>query len=292
MSDKAKKKTKGKFWLILLYILLALVIAAGLFYVYIEYHARHFDTVFYQVGSSQVSENLRIIFITDLHMREYGEGNSELLSKVKILDPDLIVIGGDLVTYPDTNYDSMIEFCRKLMTIAPDYSVTGNHENELMYLAGDSGLIEKFSETGMVFLDNADVTLEIGSNKVQLVGVNGGVDSFDKYGGKEEMDSLEEHFDGLRIVIDHVPYAFEKNLAAYDFDLGLAGHVHGGIIRLPKFGGLYSFDEGLFPTYTKGKYYLENGAELIVSAGLGDSFKYPIRFNNNPELSVIDINWY
>ena len=75
----------------------------------------------------------------------------------------------------------------------------------------------------------------------------------------------------------------------YSFDLGLAGHTHGGIVRLPKLGALYSAEEGLFPEYGGGVYTLDNKATLIVSRGLGDSGKWP-RINNVPELSVIDIN--
>lgn len=71
--------------------------------------------------------------------------------------------------------------------------------------------------------------------------------------------------------------------------LDLQDHTHGGIVRLPKLGALYSAEEGLFPEYGGGVYTLDNKATLIVSRGLGDSDKWP-RINNVPELSVIDIN--
>ena len=71
----------------------------------------------------------------------------------------------------------------------------------------------------------------------------------------------------------------------------LCGHGHGGIVRLPALGGLYSAEEGLLPVYDGGQHALDNGAELIVSRGLGHSGRVP-RIFNLPELVVIDVNRY
>ena len=71
----------------------------------------------------------------------------------------------------------------------------------------------------------------------------------------------------------------------------MAGHTHGGIVRLPALGGLYSAEEGLLPVYDGGQHALDNGAELIVSRGLGHSGRVP-RIFNLPELVVIDVNRY
>ena len=73
----------------------------------------------------------------------------------------------------------------------------------------------------------------------------------------------------------HVPTCFTERLDDYSFDLGLAGHTHGGIINLPKLGPLYSDEEGFFPEYARGEYTLSCGATLIVSGGLGDSSSFP-----------------
>lgn len=123
-----------------------------------------------------------------------------------------------------------------------------------------------------------------------MIGIEGKPEDFASYGAKECMEAqeAEDQYD-LRICIAHVPTYFPEKLGNYSFDLGLAGHTHGGIVRLPKLGALYSAEEGLFPEYGGGVYTLDNKATLIVSRGLGDSDKWP-RINNVPELSVIDIN--
>ena len=104
------------------------------------------------------------------------------------------------------------------------------------------------------------------------------------------MDRTETDPSSFCIVMSHIPILFETQLSGYDFDLGLAGHVHGGIIVLPFFGGLYPNEEGFFPRFSSGKYVLENQQSLIISAGLGDSKLFPPRINNTPELVIIDIS--
>ena len=90
----------------------------------------------------------------------------------------------------------------------------------------------------------------------------------------------------------HIPILFDTQLSAYDFDLGIAGHTHGGIVKLPFIGGLYTNEEGFLPNYVSGKYTLNKKQSLIISAGLGDSSFFPPRINNAPELVVIDISRY
>ena len=90
----------------------------------------------------------------------------------------------------------------------------------------------------------------------------------------------------------HIPILFETQLSGYDFDLGIAGHVHGGIVNLPFLGGLYTQEEGFFPKLYAGQYRLHSQQSLIISAGLGDSGRFPLRINNPPELVVIDVNRY
>ena len=70
-------------------------------------------------------------------------------------------------------------------------------------------------------------------------------------------------------------------------DLAVAGHYHGGIIRIPGLGGLYHPKTGFFPKYDGGKYELAQGT-LIVTRGIGNHGLIP-RINNRPELVIIDV---
>ena len=63
------------------FVLLCGVAAAGL-KLYTDYTNSHFQVTFYRVTSSHVSEKLRVLFLSDLHLREYGEHNEELIQTV------------------------------------------------------------------------------------------------------------------------------------------------------------------------------------------------------------------
>lgn len=258
---------------------------------YIGYYKRNYRTVFYRVTSNLIAENVRLVFLSDIHMREYGENNEKLIKNISQLSPDLIILGGDMITNGCSDYTNMLSLCRSLAGIAPTYGVLGNHEDEQIFYGGDTSLVQKFSDTGVRILRNEKETLEIGKNKIELVGIEGSEKNFDKYGAKTFMDSLDDEYEGYRICIAHVPMLFADCLKDYSFNLGLAGHTHGGLIRIPKIGRLYSAEEGFFPEYAGGEYTLENKAELIVGCGLGDSSLVP-RIYNPPELDVIDLNWY
>ena len=132
--------------------------------------------------------------------------------------------------------------------------------------------------------------IRVGDDKIRLTGVEGTSYGFEKYGGREFMDNAETDPGAYSIVMAHIPILFKEQLSVYDFDLGIAGHVHGGIVRIPFIGGLYSHEEGLFPEFSAGKYVLNGRQTLIVSAGLSDSKVFPPRINNAPELVIIDVN--
>lgn len=272
------------------FVLLCGVAAAGL-KLYTDYTNSHFQVTFYRVTSSHVSEKLRVLFLSDLHLREYGEHNEELIQTVQELDPDLILLGGDLVTFPNPEYENMLSLCCSLADVAPLYGVLGNHESEMIYGGGDDQLAEKFSEAGVQLLRNETRTIQIGENNVELIGLEGALKDFYKYGASDCVESLSRQYDTFRICINHVPMAFVDYMQDAPFDLALAGHTHGGLIRLPVLGRLYTAEEGLFPEYAGGMYQLDSGAPLIVGCGLGDSNQIP-RVYNPPELVLVDVNWY
>lgn len=290
--QKATSK-KHSHWVLQLLaaVLLLAAIAFASLKLYMAYTRTHFEITYYRITSSHVSEKLRIVFLSDLHLREYGDGNSELVDTVKSLSPDLIILGGDLVTFPNPDYDNMLSLCRKLSDIAPLYGVLGNHESEIIYGGVDDQLAEKFKRAGVWLLRNEQQTIRIGTNKVELIGLEGALKDFYKYGASDRVESLSEQYDTFRICIDHVPMAFVDYMEDAPFDLGLAGHTHGGLIRLPILGRLYTAEEGLFPDYAGGIYQLDSGAQLIVGCGLGDSSSIP-RLYNPPELVLVDVNWY
>ena len=142
----------------------------------------------------------------------------------------------------------MLSLCRSLTDVAPLYGVLGNHESEMIYGGVDDQLAEKFSEAGVQLLRNETRTIQIGENNVELIGLEGALKDFYKYGASDCVESLSRQYDTFRICINHV-HGLCGLHAGCAFDLALAGHTHGGLIRLPVLGRLYTAEEGLFPEY-------------------------------------------
>ena len=295
-SQPKQKKKRSRLLKVFLCLFAVLVVGAaavcGAVCLYWQYTKTHYEISFYQVSSKKVSRNIRFIVISDIHNREYGENNETLISDIRALKPDLILIPGDMVIREQDDYRPMLNLVSSLSGIAPCYGVLGNHESERIYYRDDQELPGKFRDAGLKLLRNATEEVRIGNDVIQLIGVEGSAHGFEAYGGREFMDKTVINPSAYSILMTHVPILFEPQLAGYDFDLGIAGHVHGGIVNLPFAGGLYSDEEGFFPHFTAGEYTLQNQQKLIVSAGLGDSKRFPPRINNLPELVVIDIDRY
>ncbi len=291
-TGKKKRGVKRVLLRIFGFLIALAVIAAAVIAYSAAYNKMHYKISFYQETSEKVSGNIRIAVISDIHNREYGENNETLLSDLRSLEPDLILFPGDMVIRDKDDYHAVLDLVSASAQIAPCYGVLGNHESERIYYGNDKGLVSAFENAGLRLLRNAKEDIVIGSDTVQLIGVEGTAYGFEEYGGREFMDKTEIDTDSFSIVMAHIPVLFEPQLSVYDFDLGIAGHAHGGIVVLPFIGGLYTHEEGFFPEFTAGKYTLDNQQSLIISAGLGDSKTFPPRINNTPELVVIDIDRY
>ena len=295
-SAKPKETAKGKsrhkkksFRILSLLFVLILVIGVSVSF-YVSYTKTHYRISFYQETSQKVSDNIRIVVVSDIHNREYGENNETLISDIRGLEPDLILFPGDMVIRDVDDYQPMLDLVSALTGIAPCYGVLGNHESERIYYGDDKELPDKFKNAGLRLLRNAMEKIQIDGDTVQLIGVEGTSYGFEEYGGREFMDKTEIDPSDLCILMNHIPILFDKQLSGYDFDLGIAGHVHGGIVVIPFIGGLYTEEEGFFPEFTAGEYVLDKQQTLIISGGLGDSKSFPPRINNMPELVVVDIN--
>jgi len=286
---KKNRKLKTLLHICLAFVCVLLVCSA-LIFVYDGYTKTHYEITFYQETSKKVSQNIRLVVIADIHNREYGKENETLIADVRALQPDLILFAGDMVIQTRDDYEASLHLVEALSGVAPCYGIMGNHENQRIYHSGDSQLPERFEQAGLKWLRNAGEKISIGMDTLQLIGVEGTSYGFEEYGGRKAMEEMDFDPKAYCIVMAHIPILFDSQLSDYDFDLGVAGHTHGGIVNIPYFGGLISDEEGLFPTYYAGRYTLKRQQTLLISRGLGDSRPIP-RVNNMPELMVIDINW-
>lgn len=245
------------------------------------------ETTFYHLYSSKVkgTQNTRVVVLADLHNREFGSGNKNLVAQIKALSPDLIAIAGDMVNADDDNLDIILSLCENLVEIAPVYYSPGNHESHLLY-EKNIPLEEKLNEKGVHVLVNRAESVEIHKTHFLVGGLTTAPEGYLEYG--EEFIKEYEKSDEFKLLISHYPGLYYEALADTKIDLGICGHYHGGVVRIPGIGGLYHGDTGFLPKYSGGMYDLSSGT-IFVSRGLGGHSGFP-RVNNRPELAVIDIN--
>jgi len=227
-------------------------------------------------------DGFKILLVTDLHGKRFGRGQKRLLNMVAACRPDIVAITGDIVDSRRKKTEGALEFVAQAARIAPVYYVTGNHEWQYgRYHA----LKEQLLASGAAVLDNAFVTLQKGEAQIHLAGVNdpafGSKNAF-----KKSLRRLTE-LPGMKILLTHRPEEIAL-YAAYGFDLVLAGHAHGGQVRLPFIGGLYAPGQGVFPRYTSGIHSMKETA-MVVSRGLGNSL-FPLRVFNRPELVLVTLH--
>ncbi|NCC67422.1 MAG: metallophosphoesterase [Clostridia bacterium] len=233
-------------------------------------------------------DGYRVVQVSDLHMRQYGENNEKLISAIIEQKPDIIVITGDLINRSSEGLENgQAEAVRPLLEafvgIAPCYFVSGNHE----WASGELGELKAaLEQTGVTYLQNDYVMLESGEDTIVLAGVEDPNGPADMISPPELVDSIRaDHPDSFVLLLGHRNYWLEK-YPELDVNLILCGHAHGGIWRLPFTGGIIGTERDLFPDYTSGVYN-EGGYDLVVSRGLGDYVKIPRLFNNPQLVTVI-----
>ncbi len=95
---------------------------------------------------------------------------------------------------------------------------------------------------------------------------------------------------GLKVLLCHHPEYMLGEDPVVDLtgvDIALAGHAHGGQMRLGH-RGLYAPGQGLVPKYTEAVFE-EDGARVVISRGLSNTYRLP-RINNAPEIVVVNVN--
>ena len=246
----------------------------------------------YEIVSDRIPEafsGFRIAQVSDLHNKDFGEGYGQLLTLLSQINPDIIVVTGDLIDSRQTDIEIALDFAGKAVQIAPVYYVTGNHEARIPeYAELKMGL----TEAGVTVLENQKVQITKDGESITLLGIQDPSFRTDYLFGDAEsvsrqaITSLQNEYDGYTVLLSHRPELFELYVDT-GVDLVFSGHAHGGQFRLPFVGGLVAPNQGFFPRYDAGQ-FIEENTTMIVSRGVGNSI-IPFRINNPPEIVVVKL---
>lgn len=250
------------------------------------------QTTHISIGSKGIAkefDGFTLAHVSDLHNAAFGSHQDRLLDAIKNGSPDMIAVTGDLIDSNHTDVARAMDFMNGAVKIAPVYFVTGNHE---AWFDRYEELKKQMLMAGVIILEDESLIIKQAGASIRLLGLNDPAftrtdDPYQERAviGAKLKDILGENNE-YTVLLSHRPELFDVYVA-HNIDLVLSGHAHGGQVRLPFVGGLASPNQGFFPKYSQGVYE-QNGAKMIVSRGLGNSF-IPIRVNNRPELVVVTL---
>ena len=221
----------------------------------------------YELHTGKLEKPMRFLVISDLHSEPF-EDLLPLMDQV-----DAVLVPGDVSNRYKQEYDLGLAFLRESAKRRPTFYSPGNHEikqekyDELIRLAEESGaevLINRYVRFHDLWIG--------GWYAPEAVLVPDMMDAF-------------EALEGCKLLLCHKPEHYMKRLKNRQVDLTIAGHAHGGQIRIGQ-QGIYAPGQSLFPRYTKG---WENGGKLLISAGAGNPCRMP-RWNNPCEVLLLTVD--
>ncbi|GEK92089.1 metallophosphoesterase [Alkalibacterium kapii] len=271
---------------------LIMILLAGLAY-YFYWGNNTIQVSYYNYADPAIPESFneyRIAHVSDLHNKKFG---NELIDEIEKQQPDIILITGDLIDSNRTDLTVAETFLKKVKPLAPVYFVSGNHE---VASGKYKELKEIINETGVINLDDRNQLITKDDQSINLIGLADPLsillEDIEEAGSKENVvfnkidELVKQPSDHFNLLLSHRPELIDIYQKT-GVDLVLAGHAHGGQIRLPFIGGLYAPSQGLLPEYVSGTYMKED-TTLIVSRGLGNSL-FPLRIFNRPELVIVTL---
>jgi predicted MPP superfamily phosphohydrolase len=257
----------------------ALALALGLVMVvadafFVEPH--WLEVTHWQIASPKIHHPMRIVVVADLQTNRIGPYERSVFRRALDEKPDVILMAGDYLQVPWKQepilQSELNQLLRELHFTAPlgVYAVQGNVDPP-----GWTKIFEGLD----IITTSKNRSFDLGEVHLTCLGLN---ESYNPY-----LCVMHDSPEQFHMVLGHVPnFALGKIQA----DLLVAGHTHGGQVRLPLIGPMIT--HSCIPhTWAAGLTELPGGGRLLVSRGIGMERSYapPIRFLCRPELTVIDL---
>ena len=246
--------------------------------------------------------DLRILHISDLHMVPGQHRKREWVQSLATLAPDAVVATGDFLSHED-GVASALEALNPLLDL-PGAFVLGSNDyfspkpiNPIKYFDGPSQLeptrkmldweplANGLAESGWLNLTNTAHEWKVDGRLIDVRGVD------DPHIRRDDYQKVAGPFNAaadLTLGVVHAPYLRVLDAMSADgAQLILAGHTHGGQLRVPGYGALVTNCD--LDTKRARGLSTYNGSQLHVSAGLGCSRYAPFRFACPPEATLLTI---
>lgn len=264
-----------------MYIIIFIILLFALFMVF---QAGHLKREYFTLNDGKLE--LRIAFISDLHMGLLLVSEKEIKKALHEEKPDIFIIAGDIIDR-EKHISDFTKLIRNISPKCPVFAVLGNHDHgcfEKNPLAKDLFFFNTQS-LGIEILINKCITFHKGGKIINIIGID------DERRGKPDVKvalSQKNTDADLTLCIAHNPET-ALSIPEGEIDLLLCGHFHGGQIWMP-----LNFEYRLLRSektckagYRKG-YHVINGVPTYISRGIGNVV-VPFRFGSRPEITFIDL---
>lgn len=210
--------------------------------------------------TDKLAGELRIMQLSDIHMRDDPAQLASIVTQVRDAGPHLIVIAGDTLNTRNGTLDPLKELFSRLSELGiPMYAVLGNHDHWSKDLPQ---LVELYARHGIKLIDNEHEVITGKFGSFTLVGAG------DAYTDHAHLDqALKGAPEGFRFLLTHSPEILPQ-LEKADIDYAVCGHTHGGQVAMPFIGAIYVPGQGFFPKYSRGRYQVGRAA-LYIDSGVG-----------------------
>ena len=272
-KEKEKKKEKSKMKIIIIVILLLIAIT----FIYMRFIATSgFIIKEFNVTSEKLPKGfngVKVIHLSDIHYASVGEAKlNKAVEEVNTMKPDIIVFTGDLYdefsNLTEDMENKIINALSKLNAPLGKYAVSGNHDYKY------DRFTDIITKSGFTYLENETKLIYYNDETpIEIIGYP------DEREANPNYDI--ELSDFFKIALIHEGDSWE-HIKDKGIDLTLAGHSHGGQVRLPFIGCLIKVDGG--KKYCE-EHYTNNDSELYVNFGLGET-EFKIRSFNKPSINM------
>jgi hypothetical protein len=223
-------------------------------------------------GLPPALDGLRIAFITDVHhsLTVPADDVTRAVTLANSTNPDLVVLGGDYVTWGDRHYVAPVaELLRPLRARAGVFAILGNHDD-------DRDMPAALMRNGFTVLKDQRTRVGIRGEALELVGI--------RFWTRRAADIARLLRDARATVLllAHDPRRVTQ-AAALDIPAVLSGHTHGGQVVLPGLGALARRDFPVLDGVAR-----RQNTSLFVSRGIGTVY-VPIRINCPPEVALVTL---
>lgn len=224
-------------------------------------------------GLPPALDGLRIGMITDVHHSAVVSAEDVTRAVMLLRDaaPDIVVLGGDYVSFFDRTYVAPVAELLAPLANAPlgSFAVLGNHDDEKEMPAA-------LTSRGFTVLKDQRTSLTARGERLDLAGIR----FWTK--GPGDIASVLKGTGGTTLLLAHDPRRLTE-AAALDVQLVLSGHTHGGQVVLPGVGALAGRK---FPVLAG--YAMKDNTSLFVSRGVGTVY-VPVRVNCPPDVAVLTL---